>query len=277
MKKQCPETCPECRGRGEVDLLTKVVPCSQPWAARGGPIPLSKVSSLVESLAPQVKERLAESFRQAYPGARLLEQMASQDGEAFRREHQGDFVPRHKPNLALQFQSIVERHGGSMTIDDRGPGNCVVHIELLGQRFENVPTGVLHRLFNMHLYGAGARKLVEALDEAFRERRKPNIQTNPCAEIPLPTEELLFLGGPKHGQFIACGRVPRLDCYGDEERVTADAFCGRMSSRMEIHSYEAQHICLGGRVRRVMILRGDDIGKHVSFLNKVWQLFKENR
>jgi hypothetical protein len=275
VKKQCPETCPECRGRGEVDLLTKVVPCSQSWAARGGPIPLSKVSSLVESLAPQVKERLAESFRQAYPGARLLEQMASLDGEAFRREYQGEFVPNqpksHKEVLALQCQSIVERHGGSITIEHRRSGDCVVHAELDGERFEEVSTDTLRKIFYMHHYGAGTRVIANALREV-RGRPAANFQnppTNPCAEISI-SRELLFLGGPWHGQFHTCPPFGRVQTYGDVRDKVNPLRPSRVeSSSMLVFTYVPQTIVVGGKRTRVMILDGDDVRQHVCFLEKL--------
>ena len=257
-------------------LLTSKVPCSQPW--RGGRIPLSGACALVESMPPEAKERMAESFRQAYPGVRLLERMASIDGEAFRREYQGEFVPRvptsAKETLALQCQLIVERLGGSITIEDRHPRECVVHVELDGERFEDVSTSTLRKIFYMHHYGAGARKIANALREA-RGRPPANLQewpTNPCAEVRL-TEELLCLGGPKHGQFVACSPFGRFDTYG-EERHQVNPFRPSRIERtsVQIHTYEPRKVVVGGRTVRVMVLEGEDVSQHIPFLTKMQKL-----
>lgn len=276
---RCPDTCPECRGRGELVLLTSKVPCSQPW--RGGKIPLSGVSAFVQGLPTEVKDRMAESFRESYPGVKLLSRMASVDGEAFRREYQGDFVSRlpksAKETLALQCQNIVERHGGSSTIVNRGSRECVVHVELDGERFEDVSTNTLRKIFYMH-HGSGARAIADALREA-RGRPTANLQrwpTNPCAEIWLGHDELLFLGGPRHGQFLSCPLFGRFQTYG-EDRHKANPF---RPSRIEhtsekIYTYIPKTVSVGDNCVRVMIHEGDDLKAHMSFLMKLHKLFEE--
>lgn len=195
---KCPPTCPECRGRGELVLLTSKVPCSQPW--RGGRIPLSGACALVESMPPEAKERMAESFRQAYPGVRLLERMASVDGEAFSREYRGEFI-------------------------------------------SNMPNA----------------------------QRLPR-STNPCAEIRLD-DELLCLGGPKHGQFVQCPPFGRFQVFG-EERHEVNPFRPSRIDRtsVQIHTYEPRKVVVGGRTVRVMVLQGEDLSEHLCFLSKMQKL-----
>jgi len=335
MKKRCPESCPECKGKGEVDLLTKVVPCSQPWAAKGGIIPGSgpgKVNNYHAQSAGMTLEqagKLVADFHRYFPGARDLNE------REYKRELEGTFdcsepnvqqmprgTPRFKLDLAAQCMSIVERHGGAMTIDDRGPGNLYVDIVLGGERFYNVPGRELTKLFTMHQYGAGLNKLVEMLitnhrgskfdrpransdaaltaqlEETLRRMKergvtvKPitiNVQAeapitsffrprsqNPCAEIPLPVNELLCLGGPKHGEFVQHHGRGIFQCYEDPKEPISlhPALATLEGTMMKVHSYEPKPVIISGRRQTVLVHEGDDLSKHMLFVNKLLNMFR---